>query len=1182
MSDPSSSSSHPPSSSSSPFQPQLRPPRPHSAFPRLANVALSSAASATSSTSSSPASVSLPSSALPPAPPGSRGAFDALEHIAHLNEGRLRQSSLDSASGRKGKGKGKGKGKATSTSTGDDGEKEGGRFSSSRRGWRSRGMGESRSRERSVEAEDPSVAEPASSLPGEDEAGATANLPQRTQSYWGMEVLPPNALSPSDPAAGPGNPQFFQPTAVSSEHFGAFWDGYHRSPTATSPSIFGAERPSPPQRFSSTESSPSISGILSSPIVGSPASAGSSSVAGSSVAGFSPVQPWSPPSSAAAVRSAGSSAVRTSSPLGGGKKLKEQSRKLKFTLQTVSRDKGLVGLAKPHQDAEQGRVAVAGKTYLKILKVPYGLVTPRPSAPPTVTPTPVSSYSIAYRRSRSRGSPAPLDRARGAAQFVGAKDERSAEEVSEVVDVRAGSRLGPAFLFSDVSWGFGGTADKLATSFTNGAVALWDLAKEGGSRLDQIKHEHDRAVNRVVFGGMTGNFLMSGGQDGQIKLWDVRSPGSANITLKAASPVRHLSFSPSASQPFTLLAACASGTLIRYDVRYVSRQNGGATDRIAGHVGSILSMDWRDGFSCERTSGGGGGGVGASLETAGGGREGGWVVTGGADKTIKIWDFSLTTLATKPVRTLYASQAVRNVAWHPSRATELASSPLPSLGGKDDGGRGETDRDREGKERSRAWKSEIEIWDVRRPYFPKVAIRTEEPTAALLYNDDETLWSLSKATATFFQHDVASDSYSLLDSIDRPSTSWTIQGELAFVEDGRREDGVPFERQSREMAPADAPKFRPELFLNTVGELDPDFDTDSFAYLANNLEITGNFSEVCENNAKVCSRAGRSDASHVWLSLRTWLNDEPFSGSDSSPPTPTANSPDTTPRSHALGIPFTIKASVAPEAATSQELYRLEGEKHTREAREAVKRQLREILKEYADRGDAQLCATVCCALRDKNMEFEPLWATRVSKTYLDLLRRLKLHVPAAKINKYCANESLRALTQARLSAPVRAVIEPSLTSFLSLQNTVIFHTACGKCGKAIETAPFGYCSKCSAQVAKCCICHLAVESLYVFCATCGHGAHADCLDSFASSIATTLASSQPQTPVDLSHPSTPGMATPLRNWMWGEGGSGLVSPVEEEGEDGADLGSVEQSLRRLVASCPAACGHSPCMLSVR
>lgn len=224
------------------------------------------------------------------------------------------------------------------------------------------------------------------------------------------------------------------------------------------------------------------------------------------------------------------------------------------------------------------------------------------------------------------------------------------------------------------------------------------------------------------------------------------------MILKASSPIRHLAFSPSASQPFTLVAACASGTMIRYDVRYVSRQNGGATDRIAGHVGACLAMDWRDGFSCEREPAAASG-IGSTAETAGGGREGGWVVTGGVDRTVKIWDFSLPTLSTKPVRTLYTSQPVYSVAWHPTRPTELASSPMPSLGLGAEGSsssvgdevpstpssavdsplaamiKGDNPAPRARTDRN-AWKNEIEVWDVRRPYFPKLSIKTDEPISS--------------------------------------------------------------------------------------------------------------------------------------------------------------------------------------------------------------------------------------------------------------------------------------------------------------------------------------------------------------------------------------------------------------------------------------------------------------------
>lgn len=121
-------------------------------------------------------------------------------------------------------------------------------------------------------------------------------------------------------------------------------------------------------------------------------------------------------------------------------------------------------------------------------------------------------------------------------------------------------------------------------------------------------------------------------------------------------------------------------------------------------------MDWRDNLPCES-------------ERAGGG----WVVTGGLDNTIKIWDFSLPTLSTKPSTTLFPTQPVHAVAWHPSRPTEVASAPLPSLSVRSDEG---SSGFSETALKESSWKHEIEVWDTRRVYFPKVAIKTEEPISS--------------------------------------------------------------------------------------------------------------------------------------------------------------------------------------------------------------------------------------------------------------------------------------------------------------------------------------------------------------------------------------------------------------------------------------------------------------------
>ncbi|KAK4052862.1 SEA (Seh1-associated) complex subunit [Microbotryomycetes sp. JL221] len=1006
--------------------------------------------------------------------------------------------------------------------------------------------------------------------------------------------------------------------------------------------------------------------------------------------------------------SAGAMAGRNESALGGGKKPKDMSRAAKHVLQASSRDRGMVGLAKP-SEGHSSRVAVAGRTCLKILQVPHG--GRRRGRDTQAHPPSKQHSSIAYRRSRSRGVASGTrddDAEHG--------DER--DGIIEAVDVRTASRLGPAYLFSDVRWGYGSSAERIATSFTNGAVALWDLniSAQPIKVNHQIKYEHDRAVNRVVFGGQSGSWLMSGGQDGQMKLWDIRESRPASLVLKASSPVRHLSFSPSKAQPFTLLAACASGTLIRYDIRFTGRQGGGAIDRITGHVGSCLAMDWRDVFDGER------------VDTAGGNREGGWVVTSGVDKTIKIWDFSLATLSTKPVRTLYASQPVHAVAWHPSRPTEIASCALPLLSSDaavDESWPPLTDKDSFAHQNN-SWRNEIDIWDVRRSRFPRLSIKTDEPTAALLYNDEDTLWTVAKQSTTFHQHDVNSDSYALLDSIDRPEAVWTRAGDLVFIEDTKnsyRNFADPLAAANFREA-ADAETLKPEILLDSVRDLDPDFNNQSFAYLANNWIVADlPLDEMCRVNAEISAYADRPDCRQLWETLRVWtaglttssattvggndhtphgdegmvdkppyvaaastadrlralhslhervgdgesspnvrsfdqeanngLSDGPSGSSnqlaDDSPmssgavtpaiasgygyydslSTPSSDSdlndlrtrrsmmverkstrsslrsgltnqqsiaeddaassgkatsaeadsesdedqdgdrrtkaftsrartaaksganlnvshlprisglprqaslaaPAPTPTrgfargslSHELGRGSVLQSDEASNESLERERARNTSSQLTAlglrenfirdaDACNAISDKILQILQAYAD----NLSATICCVLKNHNVRIPSLLVLRVTKAYLDQLRLAGLHSTAAYINKHCSPTSLRNLTE----------------------NTVTWHTSCGRCGKAMEQSPFGYCHRCRSLPTMCCICHQLVRAMLTWCSGCGHGGHAECLAVFASLLA-------PPTPgdgqhstftsiADVSHPSTPGIATPLRRWMWG------------------------------------------------
>lgn len=60
----------------------------------------------------------------------------------------------------------------------------------------------------------------------------------------------------------------------------------------------------------------------------------------------------------------------------------------------------------------------------------------------------------------------------------------------------------------------------LATAATNGAVVIWNLEREGYKNVqERVLNGHRRAVNRICWHTTDWNVLISGSQDGTIKLW---------------------------------------------------------------------------------------------------------------------------------------------------------------------------------------------------------------------------------------------------------------------------------------------------------------------------------------------------------------------------------------------------------------------------------------------------------------------------------------------------------------------------------------------------------------------------------------------------------------------------------------------------------------------------------------
>lgn len=542
--------------------------RASSAFSRLANIAAlsagttttaSGAAAAAPAASSPTVAASAPTATdlvhLPPPSATSRsGALDALETIAHADHDRWRSkstgpppppplSTTTATSATSARVRGDDKLAATTNESAAHRYEPRARASGSRTGWRARDLSESRSRERRPPLTFGDVSGSGfSGLGGGGGAGGggTSYLGSVSESPsslsfrtgWagsgggilgnsvggagGGEQLPPNAsysaFSTFGGPAGGVDSHFFphSSSAFSFEMGGSVsnspWDSSYRSSLAGSPSPFNSDTrsssvprqpsglPSPLQPRSDPTAATTSAGNLYSSLA----------AAGGSRNGLDSLHASPPTRSPASVPA---SFARTSSPIGGGRKLKDSSRGLRYTVATPARDKGLVGLAKPPKDAEQGRVAVAGKTSLKILRVPHGTRRkrePSPQPPPSRDDSDTETLSrraraveavqaafpassIAARRSRSRGSPAPHgNNGSGFASYSSSirdgstprfgLDEELAERevVTEVMDVRIGSKLGPTYLFSDVRWGYGG--DSLA-------VKPWTGHAEANFRL---------------------------------------------------------------------------------------------------------------------------------------------------------------------------------------------------------------------------------------------------------------------------------------------------------------------------------------------------------------------------------------------------------------------------------------------------------------------------------------------------------------------------------------------------------------------------------------------------------------------------------------------------------------------------------------------------------------------------
>ncbi|KAL9601809.1 MAG: hypothetical protein Q9219_002299 [cf. Caloplaca sp. 3 TL-2023] len=291
---------------------------------------------------------------------------------------------------------------------------------------------------------------------------------------------------------------------------------------------------------------------------------------------------------------------------------------------------------------------------------------------------------------------------------------------------------------TDVKWSHGKYDTTIATAAANGQIVIYDINRPG-VELARL-HEHSRQVHRIVFNPFQGALLLSGSQDATIRLWDLRALARDESVMTCRSVhkypgnnegIRDLRWSPTEGVEFA--AGTDNGVIQRWELQKPNVP----LLKLNAHEKTCYSIDWHP--------------------------DGKHLASGGADKNIKIWDFSSTDRRMKSCWQLRAPKPIFHVRWRAPiwKSGEAAPGHWNST-------QLATSYDIQDPR--------IHVWDLRRPSVPSKELdRFESTTTAMLWQSANLLWSVDIA-GNFFQTNI--------NLLDRPSKKRS-PGTVAVASDGR-------------------------------------------------------------------------------------------------------------------------------------------------------------------------------------------------------------------------------------------------------------------------------------------------------------------------------------------------------------------------------------------------------------
>ncbi|GAW11681.1 hypothetical protein ANO14919_010290 [Xylariales sp. No.14919] len=299
-----------------------------------------------------------------------------------------------------------------------------------------------------------------------------------------------------------------------------------------------------------------------------------------------------------------------------------------------------------------------------------------------------------------------------------------------------------------------GAEPTIFTACANGKIFMYDINRlASGLGLEFIQSsDGSRQVNKLDFNPHRGTWMLSGGQDGVVRCFDVKAPvaGRNGLTFRTfqalrcnADGVRDLKWAP--KDGMMLACATESGAILKWDIRRPTTP----LLKINAHdpQKGVSSISWHP--------------------------DGDHLISAGFDGKCYVWDLSKNAEKRQKAKwTINAPAPVTSVSWRPGlwSATAQGRRAAQVAVAYNEGSN------------TRNGISSVHIWDLARPTMPYKEIELFDTSpSALLWHDQDLLWAVGQDG--FTQCDVAF-APKVMDRQPLSSLDFSARGEvLMFLEE---------------------------------------------------------------------------------------------------------------------------------------------------------------------------------------------------------------------------------------------------------------------------------------------------------------------------------------------------------------------------------------------------------------